>query len=179
MAERIRGLAGHYSRLPAQRRLEVGRALLLAGRQEHRVDAWIQEYCAILFFKGSLLKDEQGILITQTENVQAARQIRFSSVEEIHALEAVLKSYIREATEVERAGLQVPFKKTDEFAMPEELQRKLDGDPGLKKAFASLTPGRQRAYLLFFSAPKQAKTRESRIEKSEQKILAGKGLHDE
>jgi len=138
-----------------------------------------KEYCAILFFKGSLLKDEQGILITQTENVQSARQIRFSSVEEIHALEAVLKSYIREATEVERAGLQVPFKKTDEFAMPEELQRKLDGDPGLKKAFASLTPGRQRAYLLFFSAPKQAKTRESRIEKSEQKILAGKGLHDE
>jgi|SRR5471032_1924363 len=138
-----------------------------------------KEYCAILFFKGALLKDAKGVLITQTENVQAARQIRFTSVDDVRKMKTVLKSYIREAIDVEKAGLKVPFKKTDEFAMPEEFQGKLDDDAGLKKAFEALTPGRQRAYLLYFSAPKQSKTREARIEKSMQKILLGKGLNDE
>ena len=137
-----------------------------------------KEYCAILFVKGALLNDANGILIQQTENVQAARQIRFTHVREIVEMETILKSYIYEAIEVEKAGLKVDLKKTIEFNMPEEFQNKLTEIPSLKTAFEALTPGRQRAYLLFFSAPKQAKTRESRVEKSMEQILNGKGLND-
>ena len=137
-----------------------------------------KEYCALLFFKGALLKDPNGILIRQTENVQAQRQIRFTDVREIVEKQAVLKAYINEAVEVEKAGLKVNFKKAAEFNMPEEFQNKLDEDPALKTAFDALTPGRQRAYLLHFSAPKQSKTRESRVEKCRQQILNGKGLND-
>jgi uncharacterized protein YdeI (YjbR/CyaY-like superfamily) len=137
-----------------------------------------KEYCALLFFKGALLNDTNGILVQQTENVQAARQIRFTNVKEIAGMEAILKAYIFEAIEAEKAGLKVELKKTTEFNMPEEFQIRLDKKPALKKAFEALTPGRQRAYLLYFSAPKQAKTRESRVEKSVEQILNGKGLND-
>jgi uncharacterized protein YdeI (YjbR/CyaY-like superfamily) len=137
-----------------------------------------KEYCALLFFKGALLKDAKGILVQQTENVQAARQIRFTNVEEIANMESILKAYIKEAIKVEKAGVKVPLKKTSEFKMSEEFRNVLDGTPALKKAFYSLTPGRQRGYLLHFSSAKQSKTRESRIEKCIQKILKGKGLDD-
>ena len=137
-----------------------------------------KEYCALLFHKGALLKDESGILIQQTENVQSARQIRFTNIEEIYELEETLKAYIREAIEVEKSGLKVEMKKTTEFQMPEEFHYVLEDMPELKKAFYALTPGRQRGYLLHFSQPKQAKTRESRIEKYLEKILDGKGLDD-
>jgi uncharacterized protein YdeI (YjbR/CyaY-like superfamily) len=137
-----------------------------------------KEYCALLFSKGALLKDPKGILVQQTENVQAARQIRFTHVREIVKMEPVLKAYIEEAIEVERAGLEVSYKKTSEFKVPEEFQKKLDVTPALKKAFHALTPGRQRAYLLYFSAAKQSKTREARVEKWKQQILNGKGLDD-
>jgi len=138
-----------------------------------------KEYCALLFFKGALLNDAKGILITQTENVQAARQIRFTSVREIVKMKPILKAYIHEAIEVEKAGLKVNFKKTREFKIPEEFQKKLDKIPALKTAFKALTPGRQRGYILYFSAPKQSKTRESRVEKSMRQILKGKGLNDQ
>ena len=137
-----------------------------------------KEYCALLFFKGALLKDANGILIQQTENVQAARQIRFTNVREIVEMEPILKAYIYEAIEVEKAGLKVNFKKTSEFKIPEEFQNKLDEIPALKTAFDALTPGRQRAYIFYFSQPKQSKTRESRVEKCMQQILNGKGLND-
>jgi len=137
-----------------------------------------KEYCAFLFFKGALLKDAKGILIQQTENVQAARQIRFTNVGEIVAMETDLKAYIQEAIEVEKAGLKVNLKKTSEFTIPEEFQNKLDAIPALKTAFESLTPGRQRAYLFYFSGAKQSKTRESRVEKWMDQILKGKGLDD-
>jgi len=137
-----------------------------------------KEYCAILFVKGALLKDTEGILITQTENVQAARQIRFTNVREIVEMESILKTYIYEAIDVEKAGLKVPYKKATEFPVADEFQEKLDEIPVLSTAFYALTPGRQRAYLLYFSAPKQSKTRESRVEKSMQQILNGKGLND-
>ena len=137
-----------------------------------------KEYCAILFIKGSLLQDATGILIKQTENVQAARQIRFTNVREIVEMETILKAYIYEAIEVEKAGLEVNFKNSTEFIIPEEFQNKFDEIHALKTAFEALTPGRQRAYILHFSAPKQSKTRESRIEKCMQKILNGKGLDD-
>ncbi len=138
-----------------------------------------KEYCALLFFKGALLNDANGILIQQTENVQAARQIRFTNVREIVEMETILKAYIYEAMEVEKAGLKVNLKKTTEFIIPEEFRNKLDEIPALKTAFATLTPGRQRAYILHFSAPKQSKTRESRVEKCMQQILNGKGLNDQ
>jgi uncharacterized protein YdeI (YjbR/CyaY-like superfamily) len=137
-----------------------------------------KEYCALLFFKGVLLKDPKGILIQQTENVQAARQIRFTDVKEIVKMKPILKTYIKEAIEVEKAGLKVPLKKTKEFSMPEEFKNKLDEMPALKTAFKALTPGRQRGYLLYFSAAKQSKTREARIEKYMKQILKGKGLDD-
>ena len=137
-----------------------------------------KEYCALLFPKGALLKDPKGILIQQTENVQAARQIRFTHVREIARLEPVLKAYIREAIGVQKAGLEVTYKKTSEFKVPKEFQKKLEAAPALKKAFNALTPGRQRGYLLYFSGAKQSKTRESRIEKSMPQILKGKGLDD-
>lgn len=138
-----------------------------------------KEYCAILFVKGALLTDTLGILITQTENVQASRQIRFTNVVEIEEMEPILKGYINEAIAVEKAGLKVNYKKTTEFRVPEEFQNKLGKNPALKTAFEALTPGRQRAYLLYFSAPKQAQTREARIEKYMQHILNGKGLNDQ
>ena len=137
-----------------------------------------KEYCAILFVKGALLQDANGILIQQTENVQAGRQIRFTNNQEIVEMEAILKTYIYEAIEVEKAGLEVNFKKNTEFIIPEEFQNKFDEIPALKTAFEALTPGRQRAYILYFSEPKQSKTRESRIEKCMQQILSGKGLND-
>ncbi len=137
-----------------------------------------KEYCALLFFKGALLNDANGILIQQTKNVQAARQIRFTNVREIVKMKSILKAYIHEAIEVEKAGLKVNFKETTEFIIPEEFQNKLDEIPALKTAFKALTPGRQRAYILYFSAPKQSKTRGSRVEKYMQQILNGKGLDD-
>lgn len=137
-----------------------------------------KQYCALLFFKGALLKDAKGILIRQTENVQAARQIRFINNKEIVKLKPTLKSYIKEAIEIEKAGLKVPFKKAEEFKMPDEFQNKLNEIPQLKTAFYALTPGRQRGYLLYFSSGKQYKTREARIEKSMQQIFNGKGLDD-
>ncbi len=138
-----------------------------------------KEYCALLFFKGALLNDAHGILIQQTKNVQAARQVRFTNVREIVKMAAILKAYIYEAIEVEKAGLKVTLKKTTEFKIPEEFQNKLDKTPALKTAFNALTPGRQRAYILYFSAPKQSKTRESRVEKYMQQIIDGKGLNDQ
>ncbi len=137
-----------------------------------------KEYCALLFFKGALLRDDKSILIQQTENVQAARQIRFTTIREISKMEKIVKAYIYEAIEVEKAGLKVELKKTVEFAMPKEFQRVLNENKALKTAFYALTPGRQRAYLLHFSQPKQSKTRESRVEKWIQQILNGKGLND-
>jgi uncharacterized protein YdeI (YjbR/CyaY-like superfamily) len=137
-----------------------------------------KEYCALMFFKGALLNDPDKILKKTGENTQAGRQIRFNNVQEIVGMEPILKAYIYEAIEVEKAGLKVNFKKTSEFIMPEEFQRKLDEIPALKTAFDALTPGRQRAYILYFSAPKQSKTRESRIEKYMRQILNGKGLND-
>jgi len=137
-----------------------------------------KEYCALLLFKGALLKNTHGILIQQTENVQAARQIRFTNIREIVKLEKTLKAYIYEAIEVERAGLKVNLKKTKEYKVPEEFQKKLDKNRALKTAFHALTPGRQRGYLLHFAAPKQTKTRESRVEKCTKLILDGKGLND-
>jgi uncharacterized protein YdeI (YjbR/CyaY-like superfamily) len=138
-----------------------------------------KEYCAVLFFKGALLQDTNGILIQQTANVQAARQMRFTDLSEIMEMQPVLKAYVFEAVEVEKAGLKVELKKTTEFAVTEEFQHKLDELPALKMAFKALTPGRQRAYLLHFAQPKQANTREARVEKYIAQILAGKGLNDD
>lgn len=137
-----------------------------------------KQYCALLFFKGALLKDKKRIMVQQTENVQAARQIRFTKIEEIVKLEKTLKAYIYEAIKVEEAGLKVPLKKTTEFNMPEEFQKELNKNQALRTAFYSLTPGRQRGYLLYFSAAKQSSTRLSRIEKYRKCILDGKGLDD-
>jgi len=138
-----------------------------------------KEYCALLFHKGVLLSDTNDLLVQQTKNVQAARQIRFTNIQEIEELESAIKAYIFEAVEVEKAGLEVKLKETSEFVMPEEFQRTLDESPELRRAFEGLTPGRQRGYLLHFSQPKQSKTRASRIEKYTQKILNGKGLNDD
>ncbi len=137
-----------------------------------------KEYCALLFFKGALLKDPNGILIQQTENVQSARQLRFTSAEEITDKEHIIKAYITEAIEVEKAGLKVTLKETKEFNVPEEFQTKLNENHALKTAFGALTPGRQRAYLFHFSQPKQSKTREARVKNYIPKILSGKGLED-
>lgn len=138
-----------------------------------------KEYCAILFIKGALLKDANGVLIQQTENVQSARQIRFTNVKEIVEMESILKNYIIEAIEVEKSGLKVNFKKAAEFSIPDEFQKKLVENPALETAFYALTPGRQRAYLLHFSAPKQSKTREARVDKCIPQILNGRGLNDQ
>jgi uncharacterized protein YdeI (YjbR/CyaY-like superfamily) len=137
-----------------------------------------KEYCAVLFFKGALLADPEGILIQQTENVQSARQVRFTSLAQIVKMERVLKSYVYEAIEVERAGLKVKYKKTSQFKIPDEFQNKLDKTSKLKTAFEALTPGRQRAYIFYFSQPKLSKTRTSRVEKYVKQILNGKGLDD-
>ena len=137
-----------------------------------------KEYCALLFFKGALLNDPNGILIQQTKNVQSARQIRFTNAREIVKMEKILKAYVYEAIEVERAGLKVKLKKTSEFKIPEEFQKRLDKSTALKKAFDALTPGRQRAYIFYFSQAKQSKTREARVEKYLKQILNGKGIDD-
>jgi uncharacterized protein YdeI (YjbR/CyaY-like superfamily) len=137
-----------------------------------------KEYCAILFVKGALLKDANNVLIQQTENVQAARQVRFTNVQQIVEQETILKAYIHEAVEVEKAGMKVNYKKTSEYIIPEEFQIKLNEIPALKTAFKALTPGRQRAYIYYFSQPKQSKTRKSRVEKYVPQILSGKGLND-
>ena len=151
-----------------------------AGRKESNIVLIhvFKEYCAFLFFKGALLKDTKGILIQQTKNVQAARQVRFNSVQEIVKIAAILKAYIHEAVAIEEAGLKVELKKTADFSIPEEFQHRLDKNRTLKKAFENLTPGRQRAYLFYFAQPKQSATRESRIEKYIPQILKGKGLND-
>lgn len=137
-----------------------------------------KEYCALLFFKGALMSDATGILVQQTENVQATRQIRFTSLREIADMEAVIKACVFEAVEIEKSGQKVEMKKPEDFAVPEEFQKKLDEHPALKAAFEALTPGRQRGYLLYFAAPKQSKTREARVEKSLLQIFDGKGLND-
>jgi len=137
-----------------------------------------KQYCALLFMQGALIKDPKGLLIQQSENVQAARQMRFTNIQDILKNKAAIKAYIKEAIKINKAGLKVELKKTAEYKMPLEFKAVLDDMPELKKAFKSLTPGRQRGYLLYFSAPKQAKTRESRIEKFLQQILDGKGLND-
>ena len=137
-----------------------------------------KEYCALLFIKGSLIKDEQGLLIQQTENVQAGRQMRFSGVDEIKALEPAITDYVKQAIEIEKAGLEVEFKPTAEYTFPQELQSKFEELPALKTAFEKLTPGRQRGYILHFSQPKQAKTRSARVEKYVQQIFEGRGLND-
>jgi uncharacterized protein YdeI (YjbR/CyaY-like superfamily) len=138
-----------------------------------------KEYCALLFFKGALLKDAKSLLVRPGENTQASRQIRFSTTQEVDELKSVIKAYILEAMEVEKAGLKVKLKKTTDFQIPEEFQKRLDEAPALKKAFKALTPGRQRAYILHFSSAKQSKTRESRVEKCVPQILDGKGLDDD
>jgi uncharacterized protein YdeI (YjbR/CyaY-like superfamily) len=138
-----------------------------------------KDYCAVLFMKGALLKDAKGILVQQTDNVQAARQIRFTNVQEIVKMKRVLKAYIYEAIKAEEAGLKVNFKKTSEYSVPEEFQNKLEKNPALRKAFYGLTPGRQRGYILHFSSAKQSKTRESRVEKYVPQILEGKGIDDD
>ena len=137
-----------------------------------------KEYCAVLFVKGVLLKDVKGILIQQTENVQSARQIRFTNVREIVKMKSILKAYVKEAIEVEKSGLKVELKKTSDYAIPREFQTKLDEMPALKEAFYALTPGRQRAYIFYFSQPKLSKTREARVEKYIDLILDGIGLND-
>ena len=138
-----------------------------------------KEYCALLFFKGSLLDDAKSILVQQTKNVQVARQMRFTNIKETVQIKSIIKTYIFEAIEVEKSGLKPKLKKTTEYSIPEEFQKKLDKTPALKTAFKALTPGRQRGWLLYFSAPKQSKTRMARIEKSTKQILNGKGLNDE
>jgi uncharacterized protein YdeI (YjbR/CyaY-like superfamily) len=150
-------------------RLQAANIVLIHG---------FKKYCALLFMKGALLKDDRGLLVQQTDTVQAARQIRFTNVQAIVKLEPVLKAYVQQAIAVEKAGLKVDYKKTAEFKIPEEFQNKLDTLPALKKAFTALTPGRQRGYLLYFSGAKQSQTRESRIEKCMPQILEGKGLDD-
>ena len=137
-----------------------------------------KEYCALLFINGALLKDPKGILVQQTENVQAGRQVRFRSLQEIVDLEPTLKAYIQEAIEVEKSGMKLDLKQTEDFPMPDELEAKFKKEPALQKAFETLTPGRQHAYQLYFSQAKQAATREARIEKYIQKILDGKGMND-
>lgn len=137
-----------------------------------------KEYCAILFIKGSLLKDPNKVLIQQTENVQAGRQIRFKNVQEIIEIESIIIEYIEQAKEIEKAGLVVEFNKDTEFNIPEELQSKFDENTEFKAAFEALTPGRQRAYIFHFSQAKQAKTRIARIEKNMENIFAGKGLNE-
>jgi len=158
--------------------LKWGQPCYTSGKANIVLIHGFKEYCAYLFFKGALLKDPDGILIIQTENVQSARQIRFTSVQEIKSMAAVLTGYVHQAIEVEKSGRKVTLKKTAEFAVPEEFQKKLDEDPALRAAYDALTPGRQRGYLLHFASAKQSATRESRVEKCIPKILDGKGLLD-
>lgn len=164
---------------PLTEDLKWGQACYTSDGKNVVIIHGFKEYCALLFFKGALLKDPKGILIQQTENVQAGRQIRFTNVNEIVSLEPTLKAYILEAIEAEKSGLKIKMKKTSDFKVAEEFQNKLDKNAALKKAFAALTPGRQKGYLLYFSQAKQSQTRESRIEKCMPRILKGKGLLDD
>lgn len=159
--------------------LKWGQPCYTLGKSNVVLIHGFKEYCALLFFKGALLSDTHGILIQQTENVQVPRQLRFTSAVEIAELAATIKSYIHEAIEVEKAGLKVELKKTEDFKVPEEFQYKLDHIPALRAAFEALTPGRQRGYLFHFSQPKRSETRTARVEKFIPKILAGKGWDDE
>jgi uncharacterized protein YdeI (YjbR/CyaY-like superfamily) len=163
---------------PLTEDLKWGQPCYTLAKQNIVLIHGFKEYCALLFFKGALLKDPPGILIQQTQNVQAARQLRFVSVEEIAEKASLITAYVHEAIEVEKSGLKVEFKKTADFAVPEEFQIKLDEMPELKTAFEALTPGRQKAYLLHFASAKQSKTREARIEKAMPDIFDGKGLDD-
>jgi uncharacterized protein YdeI (YjbR/CyaY-like superfamily) len=165
-------------RLPLTEELKWGQPCYSMDDKNIVLIHGFKEYCALLFFKGALLKDAKGILVQQTENVQAARQIRFTNGQQIAELEPTVKAYIQEAIDVEKAGLKVKLKKTKEFTIPAEFQSKLDDMPALKTAFQALTPGRQRGYILYFSAPKQSKTREARVDKCMKQILKGKGLND-
>lgn len=158
--------------------LKWGQPCYLFGNRNVVLIHGFKEYCALLFFKGALLDDPEGILIQQTANVQAARQVRFTNAREIVKLRAVLKTYIFQAIEVERAGLKVKYKKTSEYKIPAAFQTRLDKSASLRTAFNALTPGRQRAYIFHFSQPKLSATRESRVEKYEKQILKGKGLND-
>jgi uncharacterized protein YdeI (YjbR/CyaY-like superfamily) len=158
--------------------LKWGKPCYTLGKDNIVLIHTFKEYCALLFMKGALLKDPQSLLIQQTENVQSARQIRFSNLREIIKLESTIKAYVKEAIEVEKAGLEIDFKKTKEFTIPEEFQQQLDKNAFLKSAFEELTPGRQRGYLLYFSGAKQSKTREARVEKCMPRILDGLGLDD-
>jgi uncharacterized protein YdeI (YjbR/CyaY-like superfamily) len=158
--------------------LKWGQPCYTLGKSNIVLIHGFKEYCALLFFKGALLKDAKGILVQQTENVQAARQIRFTSIQDVVKLKTSVKAYIKEAIKVEKSGATVEFKKTTEFETPEEFQHELNKNAALKKAFDALTPGRQRAYLLYFSTAKQSKTRTARVEKSIPNILDEKGLDD-
>jgi uncharacterized protein YdeI (YjbR/CyaY-like superfamily) len=158
--------------------LKWGQACYTSNKKNIVLIHGFKEYCALLFFKGVLLKDPKGILIQQTENVQVPRQVRFTNVKEIIKLEKTIKAYVKEAIKVEKEGLKVSFKKTTEFKMVEEFRSRLGESPALKKAFATLTPGRQRAYLLYFSQGKQSATRKARVEKCANQILNGKGLNE-
>jgi Bacteriocin-protection, YdeI or OmpD-Associated len=171
VANRIGEAENDHSGLSAERRIEVGQAFLHVSEKEHSHNTSIKRILYASVLQRCLVNDANGILIKPTENTQAARQIRFTNVREIVEMETILKAYIYEAIEAEKAGLKVKFKEITEFKIPEELQNKLDEIPALKTAFAALTPGRQRAYILYFSAPKQSKTRESRVEKCMQQIL--------
>ena len=164
---------------PVTEELKWGKPCYTFQERNVAIIQGFKEYCALLFPKGVLLKDPKGILIQQTENVQAARQLRFTSAPEIVRLKSVVKTYVKEAVAIEKAGLEVTYKKTSEFKMPQELRDRMVESPALETAFQALTPGRQRGYLLYFSAAKQSKTRESRIEKCMPKIFKGKGLQDQ
>ena len=158
--------------------LKWGKPCYTLGKGNVAIIQGFKDYCAIMFFKGALLEDKEGLLIRPGKHTQAGRQIRFTSVQEITGMEAILKAYVHEAVEVERAGRQVKLKETSDFEIPEEFQAKLDEMPVLKDAFKALTPGRQRAYIFHFSSAKQSKTRQSRVEKCISRILEGKGLND-
>ncbi|RYY76236.1 MAG: hypothetical protein EOO52_01585 [Gammaproteobacteria bacterium] len=158
--------------------LKWGQPCYTLGKSNIVLIHGFKEYCALLFFKGALLPDTKSVLVQQTENVQAARQLRFTELNDMVKLKSTIKTYVKEAIKVEQSGATVEFKKTSEFAIPEEFQAQLAKSSKLKKAFEALTPGRQRAYLLHFASPKQSKTRESRIEKAMPQIFEGKGLND-
>lgn len=149
----------------------------LQGKNVALIHAF-KEYCAMMFIKGALLSDAAGLLIQQTDQVQAGRQARFTGVPQIAALQDTIQAYLHEAMAVEEAGLHVPRKETSEYPVPEEFREALAADAELRRAFEALTPGRQRGYLLHFAAPKQARTRAARIEKCAPQIFAGKGLND-
>jgi uncharacterized protein YdeI (YjbR/CyaY-like superfamily) len=176
--EEFKTLRGIISECPLTEEFKWGHPCYTFENSNVVIIHGFKEYCALLFCKGALLKDPKGILIQQTENVQAARQIRFTDEREIAKLKATIKAYVNEAIEAEKAGLKVNFKKTSEFKMPEEFEKQLKESRSLKTAFDGLTPGRQRGYLLYFSAAKQSKTRAARIEKYREQILKGKGLDD-